>query len=253
METWGQSTGRPVLVVTTPGYAELAYQPLLEALESQGLAPLVLRFGPWSDDPSAALHAVLREASGAGDWQETAIVAHGLGGRLLVEALGELPSPRAVALLGVPLELQPVALTRDLADRSAPTGSVELDSPAIRDATWQDQPILPLLLGSPLPPMERVSGPWLGQLAQDLSGGVTLDLDIMSRATPTWVALGDLDNLAPPECVRPHVGQAEVVRFGPLRMDGQHFDSADLLRHPRPLTQVARWLARADAVPEAGP
>lgn len=248
----GRARGEPVLVVRTPGYAPSAYTRLLDALELAGLDAHRVDLPLDTED----LVGSLREA--LGPWLDGSrgspprLVAHGLGGRLLVEALAELPAPRAVALLGVPLALLPSGLTDDLLGRELPAGGLDLGLPAARAWTWEDHSGLPLLLGEPLPPLERVSAAWLQRLQDELAGSDPLEISALSASCPVWVGVGDLDNLAPPEAVRPHLGQAAFVRFGPLRLDGQSFDSADLLGHERPVRVLARWL-RSPGTPSESP
>ena len=250
LEDWGDQRGDRVILVMTPGYAEPAWQALAEALETAGLDVQVVDVEVQEPDPGDALAELLRQESLAPGWQETALVAHGVGGRLLVEALEDLPAPRAVGLLGVPLDLQPVALTSELAGMRVPAGGMDLAGPEALAARWRGLATLPLLLGEPLPPLERVGAGLLVALQGDLGKAAPLDLTELTARTAVWVGVGDEDNLAPPEAVRPWLGSARFVRFGPLRGDGQSFDSADLLSHPRPLRSLARWLIGADEPPE---
>ena len=168
------------------------------------------------------------------------MVGHGLGGTLAalsVEA-GVL-SPDALGMLGAPLLTEPMGLHDWLAARPLP--DAVLDPTTLTDATWQDTPALPLLLGEPLPPLTDVSPDWLATLQGWCSGGLSVDLT--DAAVPVWAGASGLDNLAPPEWVRPMVPAPSFFRFGYLRFESADPDHADLLTSPRALRMLSRWAA----------
>jgi len=234
---------RRALIVPTPGLAESAYLPLAEALETRGLDAWLLRI-ELRDDPRAVAEERLPALSADPAWADTPWVAHGLGGRLAAWAARDGAEPSALAMLAVPLEVQPVALTHWMADRPLPAHTVDLAP--LAQTMWGEQPALPLLLGEPLPALDRVSSAWLAQLRDWHARPAPLDLTEVK--IPMWAGVGNLDNLAPPESVRPWLGAGRFVRFGSHRLDPREFDHAALLREARPLTVLARWV-EAHATP----
>ncbi len=225
------------LVVPTPGLAEAAYLPLANALETQGLDAWLLRI-ELQDDPRLVAEETLASLARDPAWEGVPWVAHGLGGRLAAWAVRDGAEPSALAMLSVPLELQPVALTHWLADHPLPSHSVDLAR--LTEVAWGDHAALPLLIGAPLPPLDRVSSGWLRQLRDWHADPQPLDLTDVEL--PIWAGVGNLDNVAPPESVRPWLGSGRLVRFGTHRLDLQEFDHAALLRESRPLTTLARWV-----------
>jgi len=235
-----------VLIVPTPGLAEAAYLPLATALETQGLDGWLLRI-ELQDDPRVVAEETLAALAQDPAWEGVPWVAHGLGGRLAAWAVRDGAEPSALAMLSVPLELQPVALTHWLADQALPSQSVDLAR--LTEVRWGDHAALPLLLGTPLPPLERVSSGWLRQLQDWHADPHPLDLTDVNL--PMWAGVGNLDNVAPPESVRPWLGEGRLVRFGTHRLDLREFDHAALLREARPLTTLARWVATPPKQPGA--
>ena len=168
-----------------------------------------------------------------------ALVGPGLGGTLAARAAKADP-PAALALLGAPLAPPRSELVSWLCALPVPQGG--LDLPSLGAVTWRDQPVLPLLLGQPPPPLARVSATWLRDLQGWARQGDPVDL---SAATfPVWAGTGLLDELAPPEDLRPWLGEHPFVRFGYLRMDLHGYDHAALLREERVARVLARWLAQ---------
>ncbi|RME21829.1 MAG: hypothetical protein D6798_17265, partial [Deltaproteobacteria bacterium] len=132
------------------------------------------------------------------------------------------------------------ALTSWLIDQQVPADGLDLST--VTDARWQSRLVLPLLLGTPLPPLDRVSAAWLGGL-QDW-GHRDAPIDLSAAAFPVWAGVGDLDELAPAETVRPWLPPgAEFVRFGYLHLDAHPYTHRDLLAGSHPAAVLARALA----------
>ena len=230
-----------VLVVGTPGLLPDAYATLVGALEAEGLDAWLVRFPLESQDPDeivavgipAAREALLARGAGL----PVALVGHGLGGTLAARAALADP-PTALAVLGAPLAPPSSALVRWLVDLPVPQDGLDLAQATA--ATWNGLPALPLLVGEPLPPLERVSAAWLHGLQAWARSGRAVDLG--AAPFPVWAGTGLLDEVAPAEGVRPYLGETGFVRFGYLHLDLQAFDHAALLREERPAAALARWV-----------
>jgi hypothetical protein len=57
-----------------------------------------------------------------------------------------------------------------------------------------------------------------------------------------WALSSGMDNVAPPERVRPQVPAGSFFRFGYLSFDGPDPEHADLLLEPPAAIEMARWL-----------
>lgn len=235
--------GPAALVVGSPGLAQEAWLPLVEALEARGLDTWALRLPDRAGQPSRLLPQLLSRALAALDGRPTVVVGEGLGGTFAALWLAEgAPPPNlaGLALLGAPLTLEPVALTRWMADLPPRPGSVDLERAA--SVLWNDRPALATLLGDPLPPLSRVAAPWLRALRGWMTDPPLADL--RQSTVPILAVVGDVDNLAPVEVVHPWVPAGSLRRFGPERIGGQALDHADLMRDRRSLWAIARWSAR---------
>ena len=230
--------GTPVaLVISTPGVAAPAYDALVEALEAEGLDAWLATFPVGAQDPDTIVARGIPAARQALPAAPLALVGHGPGGTLAARA-ALLDPPQALALLGAPLAPPTSALVRWLCAQPVPDDGLDL---ATVQGTWADQPVLPLLLGAPPPPMERASAAWLRGLQAWAEGGAPVDLS--AAAFPVWAGTGLLDEVAPAEGVRPWLGAGEHIRFGYLRLDPEAYDQAGLLREARPTVALARWVA----------
>lgn len=239
--------GRPMpagtavaLIVATPGFAAPAYDTLVHALEAEGVDAWLLRLPLHAQGVDAAVTQALPLARRSLPTAPLALVGHGLGGTLAARAALVEP-PDALALLGAPLAPPSSALVTWLA--SLPVPDDGLDLATVGTASWRGQPALPLLVGATLPPLQRVSATWL----RDLQGWVARGdpIDLSAAAFPVWAGVGLLDEVAPAEVVRPHLGAHEFVRFGYLRLDLQSFDHAGLLAEQRPVNALARWVEQS--------
>jgi pimeloyl-ACP methyl ester carboxylesterase len=229
------------LVVGTPGLSIRTFDPLCAALQDAGVDCWVLELPPAAQDPNRLVAEILPAATARWPQSRLVVVGVGLGGTLAAEAIagGHLPQVDALALLGAPLEIQPTALTNWLATWPVPATGLSPDD--LRSAQWKGQGVLPLLLGEDELRPSQVSAPWLRTLGDWVRSGHRVDLREVSM--PIWVGVGGLDNLAPPESVRPWLGSAKFVRFGQLRLDAREFDHLALLNGIRPLDAVASWVA----------
>lgn len=247
----GQSGTHPAaLIVVTPGMPVAAYDSLARVLERHGLDAWELSFPPGAQDPATMvgtdIPAALASVRGA-HARKVALVAHGLGGRLAAKAVASgIASPDALALLGVPLDLaaegdRPLAVLAWLASLTPPNGDLDLGAESA--ASWNGMPLLPLLLGSPVPMLGPVSGAWLRSLAAEVGPGHAVSL--AHAPCPVWEGTSQRDNLAPPETVREALGGGTFVRFGYLHLDPREPDHLGLLSDPLPERQLARWTARA--------
>lgn len=231
---------RPVaLVVCTPGLALSAYAPMVEALESAGLDAWTAHFPPGAQDAATITGTWLPEIMAELSAQRpVAVVGHGLGGTLaaLSVASGAL-SPGALAMLGSPLRTEPTALTDWLSAQPLPEGDLSLAEASA--AQWSGVGVLALMIGEPLPALEVVDAAWLAQLRAWSGGGLSVDL--REAAVPVWAGTSGLDNIAPPEWVRPWVPPTAFYRFGFLRFESEDPDHIGLLTSHRALRMLSRW------------
>lgn len=231
-------TGTPIaLIVATPGLAMPAWDPLVQALEAEGLDAWIARFPPGAQDPDDIVAIGIPTARRMVPPAALALVGHGPGGTLAARAALEDP-PRALALLGAPLSPPRSGLVSWLVDLPVPPEGLDL---ARVTATWQGRPALPLLVGAAPPPLERASAAWLRGLQAWVRRGAPVDL--RDAVFPVRAGTGLLDEVAPAEVVRPWLGDGAHLRFGTLRMDPQDYDNAALLAQERPTRALARWLA----------
>lgn len=225
------------LVVATPGLSPRAYTALVEALESRGLD--AWRIDPPADaaDVSAWLPAALTHVSAG---RAAALVGHGIGGTLAAQcvAAGSC-APDALAMLGSPLSSESMGVLDWLAAQPLPAGDLDLSVHA--DTSWAGHPVLPLLIGAPLPGLEPLSVPWLGTLQRWASG--ELSVNLKETDVPLWAGASGLDNLAPPEWIRPMVPADAFHRFGYLSFDGEDPDHIGLLTCAPALRMLSRWTA----------
>ncbi|MFT5682044.1 MAG: hypothetical protein ACI8RZ_002962 [Myxococcota bacterium] len=232
---------RPVaLIVCTPGLSEFAYDPLVAALESAGLDAWTLSFPPTAQDASAIIGQWLPEVTASLSVDRPiAVVGHGLGGTLAALSVesGAL-TPSALAMLGSPLRTESTGLHDWLLAQPLPED--DLDLAPLAETQWQDMGALALLIGEPLPPFEDVSVDWLVQLQAWASGGLSVDL--RDTDVPIWAGASGLDNLGPPEWIRPGVPPESFFRFGYLRFDSEDPDHIGLLSSPRALKMLSRWV-----------
>lgn len=160
--------------------------------------------------------------------------------------------PDALALLGVPLDLQPSGdqpfeLISWLAARPVPGGEGAADTVDLRKlraARWRQYKVLPLLLGDPLPPLQPVSSAWLRAMADEVWASPRVSLEGVTL--PMWAAASPADNLAPPETMRGQLGSATFVRLGYLNLDSREPDHAGLLTDPAPTRALLAWARRLD-------
>lgn len=230
---------RPVaLIVQTPGVAAGGYATWADVLERRGLdAWLVGCPLPHHDADTIAAEAVPEAAASFGE-RPVALLGHGLGGTLAaISVAGGHARPAALGLIGAPLRSDTTALEDWLSHRPLP------DAPASPDAglVWRGAEVTPLLLGSPLPPLEPMSPSWLSTLRAWAHGALRVPL--LEVEVPVFAIASGMDNLAPPERVRPMVPEGSFRRHGYLSFDGPDPEHADLLLEDSAIKELTRWLS----------
>ena len=235
------------LIVLTPGLSDRALSPLIAAVESAGVDVWLLRFPPTAQDAGQITAVWLPEAVEAVRSESgVALIGHGLGGTLAALSVDVgATTPDALVLLGSPLTSEPMALMDWLAHRPLPEG--DLDLADVVDSQWNGAAVLPLLLGEPLPSLEWLSPDWLATLQSWALGGLSIDLT--DSPVPVWAGASGLDNLAPPEWIRPRVPSASFHRFGYLRFESADPTHVDLLSSPPALRMLSRWTAHTLGAP----
>jgi hypothetical protein len=232
----GKDAPRALLVVT-PGLALRETDALVAGIEAAGVDVFQISFGPGEQEP-AHMRAAIVAGVAALRGPPVALVGHGPGGTLAVQAAVEA-RPDAVAVVGAPLVSAEQRLTTWLARREVPAlGLTPADAAA---ATWNENPVLPLLLGENAPALAPMDAPWLVELQSWTRPGWTAGA--VGVTAPLWVGAGALDNLAPPEAVHPGVPDgATFVRFGLMRLDPADPSNTDLLRWPAVAEEMGAWL-----------
>ncbi len=243
------------LLVVSPGLEPRETGPLVEAIEAQGVDVFRITFPVQSQDP-AGMRAAIRDGVAALGPGPVALVGHGTGGTLAVQAQAAHGGASAVAILAAPLCAPGGRLVRWLLDQPHPALGLDLGDPATHAATWNERPALGLLLGEPLPGLTPVSGAWLAELRRWATPG--WQAPTASLGVPLWAGAGTVDNLAPPESVRGGLpADSTFVRFGLMHLDGADPNHVDLLRGSKPAAALGAWLrtrlqgyAGASATPE---
>lgn len=218
------------LIVQTPGIAAEGYIGWIHALEARGLDAWML---PCAQATDAIQHG-LSKLSG----RPTALLGHGFGGTLAAMSVADGARPAALGLIGAPLRATPTRLDDWLAHLPLPVAALDLGS--VVSASWNGQAALPLLVGDPLPPMEPVSAGWLAQLRTWAHGA--LEVDLRQSTVPMMAFASGMDNIAPPERVRPQLPIGCFLRLGYLSFSGPDPEHADLLLEDLAIGKMARWL-----------
>ncbi len=207
------------VVLRTPGFETAAMVPLLQGLSAAGL-PTRLVAVP--DHPAASVAeaiASLAEALGAVEGP-IILVGHGVGGTLAARAVaaGALPDVQGLVLIGAPLP-----------------------------GPWSEPPPAPLpealLFGEPLPAILPSAPAWTALLRPQAG-----EAPLAAWGQPTLAIVGEVDNIGPPEAVRPGLPPgARFLRTGRPRLDGVSHDHGDLLRASEVPRLTARWILRQAA------
>jgi hypothetical protein len=232
-----------VVVVPSPGLSVEAVAPWITALRDAGVTPRVVGW-PCSGSMDD-LRGVLRQALERSDPDaELVVLAEGVGATLALAVAAEAPADRYV-LVGPVLDVVPVAATRWVAEQAV-GAAVDLDVAV----PWTDHDDLrAVLLGEPIPPLGCVAP----SLATEVQGWIrtgTVPLDLVGVRAPTWIGLGLLDDLAPPEAVVPasrRLPDRTLVRLGLTRLDPTDYDHAGLLRETAPVRAAVRAVLHGGA------
>ncbi len=246
LQDLGRVSDHPVaLLVLSPGLAPEAADPLARRLERGGFDAWLLEPDVAAPTPAEAATRALPDVITAFQAEERAVlvVGEGLGGRVAARSVAQGSAhPDALALLGAPLDLQPsgdqpFALISWLAEQDIPERDLALWP--LRRARWREFRVLPLLLGTPLPPLDSVPASWLRALAEEVWEDPRISL--AEARLPVWGAASPSDNLGPPEAARAGLGAHPFVRLGYLNLDNREPDHADLLTDPAPARELLRW------------
>lgn len=242
------------LLVVSPGLSARETDGMVAAVESAGVDVFRISFPVESQDP-AAMRAAIRDGVAALGPAPVGLFGHGTGGTLALQAQSEAGGAAAIAVLASPLRAPGGRLIAWLRDQQAPALGLDLGDPQTQAATWNDQPALALLIGTPLPALGPVSGSWLAELTR--WSQPEWRAPTTALGAPLWAGAGTVDNLAPPESVRGALpDHATFVRFGLMHLDGADPTHVDLLRRPKPAAELGAWMRarlRSYAAPSAAP
>lgn len=221
--------GLEILLVTSPGLTQAAYEPLIHELREDGAAIAPVTF-PCSGDLDALTEAVAR----AGEGRRVVVVAHGVGATLALRAadrleverwvliapvLGVVPGPGLTAVSNLALDRSRV----DLAGVPAALGDVWLG------AGWEQH--------------ATCVAPGLARDIQWWIASSHVPVDPSAIREPVWVELGLLDEIATIEATLPQVRRFpshELVRPGIGRLDPEDYRHLDLIRSAAPVRLAAR-------------
>jgi hypothetical protein len=246
----GHDLDAPIaLVLVTPGMDPAAFQPMVQALEEQGLDAWAVRVRLVAPLPPAdadlwiastllpAAVAELREREPQA--QRLALVGHGPGGTLAL-MMAQHVAPQAVAVLGAPMGPVDTAALCSLTQAELPqVGNVDLTEPV----AWQGHDLATLLLGDPPPPLAPLPVELARAGLRWIEQGPPVSLEQIP--CPVWIGAAAMDRLVPIESLRvpsQALPDRHFVRFGLLRLDPQDPGSADLLRERRYLDAMASWV-----------
>lgn len=225
------------LLVVTPGLSLRETAPLVAGIEAAGVDVHALVFAVDAQAP-AAMRAAVAAGVASLRGRPVALIGHGLGGTLAIQA-APAAQPDAVAVVGAPLAAPEQRLTQWLGAQPVP--ALGLTPVEAASATWNEQAVLPLLVGEPVPALKPVSSAWLTEVQSWTTPGWRAGVGRVQA--PLWIGAGALDNLAPPEAVRPEVPDgATFVRFGLMRLDPADPTHVDLLRWPAVAEEMGAWL-----------
>lgn len=230
---------RPIaLIVQTPGVAADGYAAWADVLERRGLDAWLVGCPLSHQAPDTIVTQAIPEALAAAGDRPAALLGHGLGGTLAAMAVSDgHAAPAALGLIGAPLRSDPTALEDWLAHRSIPDAPTALDA----GLQWNGADVMALLAGAPLPPLEPVSPGWLAALRAWSHGALWVSL--LDQAVPVYALASGMDNVAPPERVRPLVPEGSFRRHGYLSFDGPDPEHADLLLGESAIKELSRWLS----------
>lgn len=235
-EVWDatpEHSQRQVLLVASPGIAKEGYLPLIRALRNDGRDVHLVTF-PCRGQDTAGLVRGLRDASATLNEGFT-VVAHGLGGTLALLAAPELKA-RGFALSAPVLGFSDQAVTNWLSVQDV-GAQVDLNQPL----SWNERPVLELLIGTTSPPLTCLSAPF----AREIQDWVpTSSIHFESLSAPVWGGFSLGDNLATLESSVPamrRIPERRLTRLGRNRLDNRDFTHSEMLTHRTPI----RWLVRA--------
>ena len=247
-----EGAGPVALLVETPGLAPRAFVPLVRNLEAGGLEVYTLRLPVSAQTPDWVVAALIPAALDTLPDRPTVLVGVGPGGTLAALATLELPDerrPDGLALLGAPLQTHPRAVFRWLGEQHTPGSAVALRPLQAAAPAWGDEPVIDLLLGDSRLPLGRLSGAMADAFLGWGRDGVEVSL-AEAGDLPIWAGAGSLDHLAPVESIRPALRSGdEFHRYGRAALLPREFTHADLLLHPRPARDLARWAHAQLAAP----
>ena len=118
-------------------------------------------------------------------------------------------------------------------------------NPALRTALGLERSIsspFETAFGVPEAPLKSASNVWRSELTQWCNTGRSVDLT--EEKTPRWHAASGLDNIAPPESIRSHIGDASFFRVGPLSFHKEEPHHIGMLTHKPTTKALNRWIRR---------
>ena len=234
-----ETSSGAVLVVVTPGWELEGYQPLVRALRDAGRDVHVLRFACAGQDALRLQDDLVAAATTLPD--DKAIVAHGLGATLALQAADRVKAERYV-LLGPVLDVEPVAAVAFAAERVPETDAIDL----ARGAVWNGLDLADALVGQGHPKLGCAPGPFAREVAGwALAREVPIALEAVG--VPVWIGVSLGDDVAAVEVVVPasrRIPDRTLVRLGMNRMDPQDYEHGQLLTDDVPVRAAVDAVTR---------
>lgn len=234
-----ETSAHPVLVVVTPGFELDGYLPLVRALRDVGRDVHVLRFACAGQDARRLQDELVAAAATLPD--QKAIVAHGLGATLALQAADRLKAERYVLLAPV-LDVEPVAAVSFAAAHVPETDAIDL----ARAVAWGGGDLADTLLGARHPALGCVPGPFARE-ALGWAAAREVPIALESVAVPVWIAVSLGDDVAAIEVVVPasrRLPDRTLVRLGMNHLDDQDYDHGELLTAPVPIRAAVDAVTR---------
>ncbi len=212
--------GLRALIIKTPGWEHKEYSSLLAELGDYGFEIWTQDFPKNSQRPEE-MKKMITQAMNIWPKGSTLMIGHGFAGSIMAEAALEGNfSPNSMALIGVPLSHRCNPALKSLL-------KIEASITEPEKLLYGDVSVL------------KTSPDWTDALRKWCEKERKTNLEKIQF--PVWVAASGLDNIAPPENVRPMIGKHHFLRVGPLSFHRTEPDHGRIMHHKPTLFALRQW------------